>query len=126
ALSRRSQPESNCVVALIAMHEDRRDGLLAHSDFVLHAAAHPEQGIKSISSFGVLLADNAMSESAGTGFEPAMHAAAGVKRLGELDIGSMEDLDRIAIRIFQLHHFEHVPLRGFFFGPYPKTNFRIT
>src|SRR5215475_4215978 len=63
ALSRRSQPESNCVVALIAMHEDRRDGLLAHSDFVLHAAAHPEQGIKSISSVGVLLADNAMSES---------------------------------------------------------------
>ena len=56
----------------------------------------------------ILLADDAVAEAARRGLESPVHRAAGMKRLVELDFGAVENLDRIAARIVELHHFEDV------------------
>ena len=101
-LARVGDAEGDGVVALVAMHEADQHGIFAHADFVLDAAAHPERMIELLRCDGILLADDAMPEAAGSGLEAAMHRTPGVKRLMELDCRPVENLDRIAARICQL------------------------
>src|SRR5487761_604410 len=63
--------DSECdgVVAIIAVHEDGSDRLLAHPELVFDAAAHPEQGITAMSGRDVTLADYGMAHAAGAGLE---------------------------------------------------------
>src|SRR5882757_3154961 len=89
--------ESDGVIAIIAMHEHRRDHVLAHPKLVLDAAAHAEQRVEAEGSIGVLLTHDAMPDSAGSGFEFTVHRAARMKWLFELHFGAVKYLDRIAI-----------------------------
>jgi hypothetical protein len=102
--------ECNAVITIIAVHEDRRDHILAHAEFVFDAAAHSERGIEALRGGRIVLAHDAMAETTGGGFEASMHPAPRMKRLTELDFGAVKDLDRVAAWVRQLHHFEHAPL----------------
>src|SRR5208282_4882399 len=115
SLFRSSEPESHRVVAVVAMHEDDRERLLAHPDFVFDATTHPQLAIKAVGGIGVLFTDDAVAETAAPGLEPSVHPAARMERFAELNLWSVENFDRIAIGVFKLHDFKDVTLRGFAF-----------
>ena len=116
AAALRTDAEGDGVVAIIAVHEDGRDDIFAHAEFVFDAAAHAERGVEALAARRIVLADDAMAQAARSGFEASMHRAAGMKRFAELDFGAVEDFDRVPARIRELHHFEHAPLRSFVLG----------
>src|SRR5208282_1028235 len=99
--------KGHCVVTIVAMHEYDPCCPLAAAELVLDAAAHPEVRIESLRSVHVALADDAMSHSAGAGLETSMHRATGMERLAELSERAVKNLDRIAVWVVQLQHFEH-------------------
>ena len=57
-----------------------------------------------------------MAESAGAGFESAMHRAPGMERLAELSQRSVKNLDGIAVGVAELEDFEHATLFSLVLG----------
>src|SRR5579859_5531403 len=72
--------------------------------------------VEALGRIDVALAHDAVAEAAGAGFEPPMHRAAGMERLGELGQRAVKDLDRIAARVIELQNLEHAALVGFVLG----------
>src|ERR1700722_20268094 len=116
AAALRTDAEGDGVVAIVAVHEDGRDDIFAHAELVFDATAHPEGGVEALRSRRIILADDAVAEAARGGFEATVHRAAGMKRFAELDLGAVEDFDRVPARVGELHHFEDAPLSGFLLG----------
>src|SRR5216683_1488713 len=114
SLVRASDPKRDCVIALIAMHEDQLEYSLSHSNPVLGSAAHSQLSIKTLRRGEVLFTYNAMAESARAGLEAPMHRAARMERFAEMNLWPMEYLDRVAAGIVQLEDFEHPALLGLF------------
>ena len=112
----RTDAEGDSMIAVIAMHEDRRDDPVAHSNLVLDPTAHSQLHIKPPGCRGIMLADNAMAEPAGPGIKPPMHSSSRIKWLTELNFRPMENFNWIAARILQLHEFKHMVLGCFFVG----------
>src|SRR5271168_4465419 len=94
------------VVALVAVHEHRRGDLLAHLKLIFDTAAHPERAVEANGGGDVLLAYDAMAQPTAPGFEASVHPAARMKGFAVLNVRTVKDLDRIAVRIVELQHFE--------------------
>src|ERR1700751_2932508 len=92
-----SNSKSDRMVALVAVHKDRHGHMLAHLEPIFDTAPHPERVEEADGGHDVLLTDNAMSQTAGTGLEATVHSAARMKGLAELNVGTMKNLERIAI-----------------------------
>src|SRR5216683_1729842 len=109
-----SYAKRDCVIALIAVHEDQLEYSLSHVDLVFDSAAHSQLSIETLRRGEVLFTNDAVAESACAGLEAPMHRPARMERFAELNLWPMEYLDRVAARIVQFEDFEHPALLGFF------------
>src|SRR5215469_6692620 len=110
--------------AIIAVHDDRSDGHLAHADFVFNPTAHAELRVEAIGSLWVFFTNYAVAHTARSGLEASVHPAPRVKGLRKLHVRPVEDLHRIPARVFHLQDFQNVALGRVFLGPYRKLDSR--
>src|ERR1019366_10061833 len=85
--------EGDGVIAIVAVHEDGSDHILAHAEFVFDTPAHPERGVKALRGCRIVLAHDGVAHPAGTGLEASVHPAARMERLAVLDFGAVENFD---------------------------------
>src|SRR5207248_2142606 len=71
----RADSKRHRVVPVVAMHEYRRNDLLAHPNLVFDAPAHSELRIEIARCNRVVLANDAMTKAAGSGAEATVHPA---------------------------------------------------
>src|SRR5262249_39825543 len=95
------------VIAGVAVHEVELQRTSAGPELVLDAAAQPERLVEAHTGGGIPLAGDAVTQPTAAGDELAVHAAPGVEGLGEPYQRAVEDLDRVAVRVAELHHLEH-------------------
>src|SRR5262249_61290198 len=91
-------------------------------DLLLGAAAHPARLIEAPPGGGTPLADDAGAQPAAARHELAVHAASRVEGFVELHQGAVEDLDRVAVRVAELHHLEHATVLCFLERADAKAN----
>src|SRR5271155_3218580 len=71
---------------------------------------------------GIVLTNNTMPEPGGSGLEAAMHRAPGMEGFVVLKFRTVEDLDRVAARVLEFHHFQNMALGGLLVGADPELN----
>src|SRR5579863_8660650 len=105
--------EAQRVLTIVAVEEHEvGDRTVGAGGAVLDPAAHAEKPVEPIRGVEAEIADEAVPHTGGAGGEAAIHASSGIERFAILGVGTVEQLNRIAVRIIERHHLQHVAIRS--------------